>query len=70
VAAAGAAGLYVLSPLTTNINYSSFEPDGSIDVRLTYDHRVLDGSMVARTLVALEEVLRGAIRDELLASAE
>ena len=69
VAAAGAAGLHVLSPLTTNLNYSSFEDDGAIDVRLTYDHRVLDGSTVARALVALEAVLCGEICDELLASA-
>ena len=63
----GAAGLHVLSPLTTTLNYSTFEPDGSIDVRLTYDHRVLDGAPIARALTAIEETLNGEIRDELLA---
>jgi hypothetical protein len=63
----GAAGLHVLSPLTTTLNYGTFEPDGRIDVRLTYDHRVLDGAPVARALTAIEEVLNGEIRSELLA---
>lgn len=66
VAALGAAGLHLLSPLSTTINYGVFEPDGSIDVRLVYDHRVIDGAPVARALTALEEVLHTQIRDELL----
>jgi hypothetical protein len=65
VASLGAAGLHLLSPLTTTINYGTFESDGAIDVRLTYDHRVLDGAPVARALAALEEVLRTEILDEL-----
>jgi hypothetical protein len=67
VASLGAAGLHLLSPLSTTLNYGAFEPDGSIDVRLVYDHRVLDGAPVARALAALEDVLHGEIRDELLA---
>ena len=67
-ASMGAAALHVLSPLTTTLNYSTFEPDGTIDVRLTYDHRVMDGAPLARALAALEEVLHGPIRDELLNS--
>ncbi len=66
-ASRGAAGLHVLSPLTTTLNYSPFESDGTIDVRLTYDHRVLDGGEVADALVRLEEVLRTAILDEIAA---
>lgn len=65
VASQGAAGLHLLSPLTTTLNYSPFADDHSIDVRLAYDHRVLDGAVVARALVHLEEVLHGAIYDEL-----
>jgi hypothetical protein len=67
VASLGAAGLHLLSPLTTTLNYGAFELDGSIDVRLVYDHRVLDGAPVARALAALEEVLHFQIRNELLA---
>lgn len=65
VASIGAASLHILSPLTTTLNYGVFEPDGSIDVRLTYDHRVLDGATVARAIVALEEVLHTQILQEL-----
>ncbi|PRY32621.1 hypothetical protein [Umezawaea tangerina] len=64
-ASEGGASLHQLSPLTTTLNYGQLEPDGTLDVRLTYDHRVLDGSTVARALVALEDVLRGEILAEL-----
>jgi hypothetical protein len=67
VASLGAAALHVMSPLTTTLNYSTLEPDGTIDVRLTYDHRVLDGASIARALAALEDVLHAEIRAELLA---
>jgi hypothetical protein len=66
----GAASLHQLSPLSTMINYSTFEPDGTIEVRLTYDHRVIDGATVARALVAIEEALHVEILAELLAEAE
>jgi hypothetical protein len=66
VAAFGAGALHILSPLTTTLHYGTFEQDGAIDVRLTYDHRVLDGATVARALAALEEVLHTEIRAELL----
>ena len=55
----GAASLHPLSPLTTTLNYGVVEADGSVDVRLVYDHRVLDGAAGgasargARTSVAL-----------------
>jgi len=65
VASLGAAGLHLLSPLTTTLNYGAFESDGSIDVRLVYDHRVIDGAPVARALAGLEEVLHTQIRREL-----
>jgi hypothetical protein len=66
VASLGAAGLHLLSPLTTTLNYGAFDEQGTIEVRLSYDHRVLDGAPVARALAALEDVLHGPIRDELL----
>jgi hypothetical protein len=61
----GAASLHPLSLLTTTLNYGVFEPDGSVDVRITYDHRVLDGATVARALAALERVLTHEILAEL-----
>jgi hypothetical protein len=63
--ALGAESLHPLSPLTSTLNYGVFRPDGSLDVRLIYDHRVMDGATVARALGRLEEVLNTSLRDEL-----
>jgi 2-oxoacid dehydrogenases acyltransferase (catalytic domain) len=61
----GAESLHPLAPLTTILNYGVFSPDGQVDVRVVYDHRVMDGAIVARALARLEEVLAGPIVDEL-----
>jgi hypothetical protein len=62
----GAASLHPLSVLTTTLNYGVMDPDGSVDVRLIYDHRVLDGAAVARALADLESVLNNQIIEELM----
>ena len=56
-ASLGAESLHPLSPLTTTLNYGPIDADGNVRVRLIYDHRVLDGSTVARALARLEEIL-------------
>jgi hypothetical protein len=61
----GAGQLALLSPCTTTLHYGLFDAAGALPVRLTFDHRVLDGAAVARGLVELEEVLRDAILAEL-----
>jgi hypothetical protein len=61
----GAASLHPLSLLTTTLNYGVFEPDGSVDVRVIYDHRVLDGATVARALAELERALTHEVLAEL-----
>ncbi len=65
----GAESLHPLSPLTFTLTYSPIAADGATDVRLVYDHRVLDGAIVARALARLEEELNGALCDELAAMA-
>lgn len=67
----GASSLHPLSPLTSTINYGLIDADGGVDVRLIYDHRVLDGATVARALATLEQVLHEDVLTELrqLASA-
>jgi hypothetical protein len=65
----GAESLHPISPLTTTMNYGVIAPDGTVDVRIVYDHRVLDGSTVARALVALEAELTGPVLAELRALA-
>jgi hypothetical protein len=59
--------LHPLSPLTTLLNYIFVTEEGLADVRITYDHRVMDGATVARALKRLEEILNGPIIDELRA---
>jgi hypothetical protein len=54
----GAESLHPISPLTSLLNYGRISPSGAVDVRIIYDHRVMDGSTVARALGRLEEVLR------------
>jgi hypothetical protein len=61
----GAASLHPLSLLTTTLNYGVIEEDGSVDVRITYDHRVIDGATIARALAELERVLTHEIVAEL-----
>ncbi len=61
----GAESLHPLSPLTTTLNYGVIADDGTVDVRIIYDHRVLDGSSVARALADLEQTLNGRLIDSL-----
>jgi hypothetical protein len=63
--ALGAESLHPLSPLSFVLNYGVFDEQGDVDVRLVYDHRVLDGATVARALTALESALSGPILEEL-----
>jgi hypothetical protein len=68
-AALGSWAVDLLTPISTALNYGPFAADGSLDVRLTYDHRVIDGGTAARALAELEETLSGTILDEVRALA-
>jgi hypothetical protein len=68
--ALGAESLHPLSPLTTILNYGVFSAEGEVDLRVIYDHRVMDGATVARALARMEEVVTGPIVDELRELAE
>jgi hypothetical protein len=61
----GADSLHPLSPLTTTLNYGVIDADGRVDVRIIYDHRVLDGSTIARALEDVERVLTNEILVEM-----
>jgi hypothetical protein len=61
----GAESLHPISPLTATLTYGPLAPDGAVNVRLVYDHRVLDGATVARALARLETVLNTTILKEL-----
>ncbi len=47
------------------MNWGVIADDGTVSVRIMYDHRVLDGSMVARTLGRIEDKMLGPVLDEL-----
>jgi hypothetical protein len=64
IAGLGANQYHTASPMTSLVFYGQFEPDGILPVRLTFDHRVFDGALVARVLCELERILLGEILDE------
>lgn len=61
----GAESFNPLTPLTTLLNYGPIGEDGSVNVRILYDHRVMDGAVVARALARFETILNGAVAGEL-----
>ena len=63
--ALGAESLHPMSPLTTTVTFGPINEHGEVNVRMIYDHRVLDGAYVARRLGDLETTLQGLILDEL-----
>jgi hypothetical protein len=63
----GAASLNPISPLTATVNYDVIQVDGTVDVRIVYDHRVMDGGTVARALAEMERVLNADLVEELTA---
>jgi hypothetical protein len=67
--ALGAESLHPLAPLTTLLNYGVMSSDGVLDVRIIYDHRVMNGVTVARALLRLEEILNSVILEEVRALA-
>jgi hypothetical protein len=58
VAAMGAELQSLIIPATIGLTYGIVAKDGTVNVRMLFDHRVLDGALVARALEDLERVLR------------
>lgn len=54
----GVALLNVLTPLTTTLTCGPGGLDGTVEVRLTFDQRILDGATAAKVLRDLQRVLR------------
>lgn len=61
----GAESFNPLTPLTTLLNYGTIDEDGWVNVRILYDHRVMDGANVARALEKFETILNGPVADEI-----
>ncbi len=64
-AGGGAASGHPLGLLTTTLSYGTIDANGNVVVRVTYDHRTIDGGPVARVLGELERVLQHEILTEL-----
>lgn len=64
-AGAGATCLNLIAPLTATLNCGLFQPDGTLAVRLHFDHRAFDGMPAARALLEMEQALTGSILSEL-----
>jgi len=62
----GASSLHPLSPLSFLLNYGVMETDGRVTVRIIYDHRIVDGAVIARSLATMESLLTGVLLDELI----
>lgn len=56
--------LHPLMPVTTLLNYGVIDEDGGVNVRIIYDHRVMNGATLARALNRLEAILNTAVADE------
>jgi hypothetical protein len=72
LSAVASLGTDLLHPLTawpTLLTYGVLSADGSTDVRIIFDHRVMDGGTIARVLARLEEILNGPIVEELQGAA-
>jgi hypothetical protein len=61
----GAEQLHPIAPYTTLLTFGPVSPAGDVVVKLIYDHRVMDGRLVARCLGHLEHVFHTQILDEL-----
>jgi hypothetical protein len=59
----GASILVPVSPLTTFIGYGPFAADGTVDITVGFDHRVMDGAVIARAMGMLEARLASVLRD-------
>jgi hypothetical protein len=67
---AGATATNLIAPVTTSLNCGVIKPDGTMDLHLHFDHRVLDGMTAARALVDLEHTLKNEIVAELESMAD
>ena len=65
VGSAGADLTRIVAPTATTLTYGPLDDDGSLDVHLHFDHRVLDGLTAANALAELERTLREELFREL-----
>ncbi len=54
-----------VTPLTSFVSYGPFAPDGTTQMTMAFDHRVMDGALIVEAIAGIENALNGPIRDEL-----
>jgi hypothetical protein len=64
VADRGAGVLNVATVLTTMIHYGLFDDEACLDMRMAFDHRVLDGAQAADALTGMEHALLNEVLHE------
>ena len=69
VCALGAGLLHLIPLLTSELHYGMLDGAGHLDVRLSFDHRVIDGAVAAQALADLDATLLGPILDECAGAA-
>ncbi|MFM9974452.1 MAG: hypothetical protein ACKVON_07750 [Beijerinckiaceae bacterium] len=57
----GADILHPVSPVTTFVSYGPIAADGTVYVTVGFDHRTMDGAVVARALALLEQKLKTVV---------
>ncbi|MBW3543235.1 MAG: 2-oxo acid dehydrogenase subunit E2 [Planctomycetes bacterium] len=67
VSAAGAISIKPPSVYTTMLTFGPVSETGDVRLTIIYDHRVMDGMVIARCLARLEELLNTVVADELQA---
>jgi hypothetical protein len=68
--ALGAGITHLVPLLTSQLHYGMFDAAGGVDMRLSFDHRVLDGATAAVALADMEDVLLGEITQECAGAAQ
>jgi hypothetical protein len=68
--ASGATALNLIGPVAVTLNTGVVRTDGTADVRLHFDHRVLDGMPAARALAEIERHMRTELVAELAAAEQ
>jgi hypothetical protein len=65
--ATGTTIVYPVSSWSVFVSYGPIAADGSVEIVLAFDHRVMDGAVVARAFGALEATLNGPVAAEVAA---
>ncbi|WP_342359652.1 hypothetical protein [Terrarubrum flagellatum] len=56
---------FPVSPVTSFLSYGPFEPNGDVEITMSFDHRTFDGALIAETMGVIAEKLNGPLAEEL-----